>query len=112
MTMTDRYNTFTAETAQAFLDSAFLVQRQNAQFVQSWFGVVEANQQVSRDLVGRLVKNGQEARSLWYDLWQEGFRNTTDLFVKAADTATENVHKASQQVSNGTTKAKETVASK
>jgi hypothetical protein len=108
MNLTDRYNTLTAETAQAFLDSAYLVQRQNAQFVQNWFGVIESNQQVSRELVGRLVKNGQEARSLWFDFLQDSVRNTTDLFVKAADTASEGVHKASQQVANGT-RVKETV---
>jgi hypothetical protein len=111
MNLTDRYNSLTAETAQAFVDGAYLAQRQNAHLVQSWFQAVEANQQASRELVGRLIKHGQEARSLWYEILQESVRATTDLFVRAADTATEGVHKVSEQVVNGTT-VKETAAKK
>jgi hypothetical protein len=76
----DRINDLAVESAQTALDSAHFIQRQNAAFVQSWFSTVQSNQQTGRELVGRSIKQVQEAQQLWLQLIRESFRTTTETF--------------------------------
>ena len=71
MTTIDRINTLVRESTETALDSAALVQRQNAELVQSWLGASEAGQKAARDLTLQGLKQTQEAQSLWVELVQE-----------------------------------------
>jgi methyl-accepting chemotaxis protein len=61
----ERMTTLGVESTSTFVDSTTLAQRQSAQFMQSWLKVLDANQQVSREIVTRLVQQSIEAGSAW-----------------------------------------------
>jgi len=107
--ITNRLNDLVVETAQTTLDGAYLAQRQNAQLVQSWYHAFEANQQASRDIVGKLFKQGQEAQNLWFRFAQESFRTTAENVARTSESQlremSEHVATASRQAANGGTKA-------
>jgi hypothetical protein len=86
---TSRFNDLAIESAQSVVDSAYLAQRQNAEFLQSWLQALEANQQRTRELAGKLIGQMQEGQSLWLQFSQELFRNNLEAFTKAAQAQAE-----------------------
>jgi len=114
--ITTRFNDLVVETAQTSLDGAYLVQRQNAQLVQSWYHAFETNQQASRDIVGKLFKQGQEVQNLWFRFVQESFRTSAENFARTAESQlremSEQVATVSRQAANGAPKAEAKAAGK
>jgi hypothetical protein len=100
--ITTRINDLVIESTQTALDGAYLAQRQNAQLLQSWYQAFEGNQQASRDIVGRLIKQGQEGRALWLQWVQASYRATAENF---AHTAESQLREASEQISTVTRQA-------
>lgn len=77
-TTIDRLNTLTRESVETAFDAAHATQRQNAQLLESWLGVVETGQKTARDLTLKALQQAQQARSLWLELIQETFDTGVD----------------------------------
>ena len=107
--VTDRINNLTVETAETWLDGASLIQKQNAAFVDAWFGAVEANQKTARDLTTRAIKQAQEAQALCFqyaqDSYRAGFEKVADLSSIGLKVAGEQVETVTRQGANNTRKA-------
>ena len=80
-----RFNHLVVESAQTVLDGAYLAQRQNAQLFQSWYGAIEGNHQASRDIVGKLFKQGQEVQNLWLQYWQDSFQEGAEVIARTTE---------------------------
>jgi hypothetical protein len=91
----DRLNALTVESTQTLLDGVYLAQKQNAELAQSWFKAFEANHQANRELVGRIVKQGQEIQNAWLAYTREAYQTFADRFVATAGTS---LREASEQL--------------
>ncbi|GAC1634454.1 MAG: hypothetical protein NVS4B2_21180 [Chloroflexota bacterium] len=67
----DRITTFGTESTRTFLDTAFRMQQQNVQLVQTWLNLIEASRQSSREIATKFVKQAQTAGSTWQQFAQE-----------------------------------------
>jgi hypothetical protein len=97
-TVTDRINDLAIEATQTALDGAYFVQRQNGQFIQSWYNTLETNRQGAKEIVTRGIRQAQEGQRLWLQLTQQWLRTATETAVQSAQFGLE-------EVSNGLDKA-------
>jgi hypothetical protein len=108
-TVTDRISDLTVESFHTALDGASYVQRQNSAFIQSWLTALEANGATGRELVSKSIRQAQEAQQLWFQLWQESFRNSTETFSGFLGSqfreVGEQINTAGRQATNGAKKA-------
>lgn len=104
MTAKDRINDLAVETTQTLLDSAYLAQKQNAQLVNSWLSVLEANHKETRNLVAQLMRQTQEAQSLWVRYTQDAFRTNVETFTRTTQAQmkefSENLETAAHQANS------------
>lgn len=103
-TVVDRMNDLAVESAQTFVDAAYLAQRQSAQLLQAWMNSLDNTQQSQREIAGRLVQQAQEAQNLLQQYVQQSFRTGVDTVTRATQTgfqqASETVTNAAQQTNN------------
>lgn len=95
----DRINELNQETTKDLIDGAFLAQQQNAQLVQSWFNILNANQQATRNLGVKLVQQAQEAQNLWLKLGQEMVRANTEAATQVSQAGFQNMNQTIDNVS-------------
>ncbi len=101
----DRINELNQETTKDLIDGAFMAQQQNAQLVQSWFNILNANQQATRNLGVKLVQQAQEAQNLWLKLGQEMVRANTEAATQVSQAGFQNMHQTINNVSRQTQNA-------
>lgn len=100
MNVIDRLNNLAVESSLNTIDGVYTVQRQNLQFFQSYVETAQANQQIYRDLATKLVKQSQEAQSLWFQYWQDAFRTNVDRFTAAAQSGLKEVSEQVERTNN------------
>ncbi len=98
----DRINQLNQETTKDLIDGAFMAQQQNAQLVQSWFNILNANQQATRNLGVKLVQQAQEAQNLWLKLGQEMVRANTEAATQVSQAGFQNMSETINNVSRQT----------
>jgi hypothetical protein len=101
----DRINELNQETTKDLIDGAFMAQQQNAQLVQSWFNILNANQQATRNLGVKLVQQAQEAQNLWLKLGQEMVRANTEAATQVSQAGFQNMNQTINNVSRQTQNA-------
>lgn len=95
----DRINELNQETTKDLIDGAFLAQQQNAQLVQSWFNILNANQQTTRNLGVKLVQQAQEMQNLWLKLGQEMIHANTEAATQVSQAGFQNMNQTIDNVS-------------
>jgi hypothetical protein len=97
----DRMNDLVAESTKNTLDAAFLAQSQSAQFAQTWLNTLTANQESTRAIATKMVRDAQQAQSLWLQLGQEIVRANTEAWNTAHEIQTRTVNAAVDTANRG-----------
>ncbi|GAC1320250.1 MAG: hypothetical protein NVS2B16_08410 [Chloroflexota bacterium] len=117
--VSNRMNDLALESTQTLIDAAYLAQRQSAQLIQAWLNTLDANQQQSRDVAGKLLQQSQEAQKLLQEYVRDTVRTNADAFNQASQAGyanftqgfsqvAEQVGNATQRTANATQQAAET----
>ena len=104
MNVIERMNALATESSLNTIDGIYAVQKQNLQLFQSYVETAQTAQQTYRDLATKLVKQGQEVQSLWFQYWQDTFRTNTDRFTAAAQSGLREVSEQVERTNNATKK--------
>jgi hypothetical protein len=81
-----RSSDLAVETARTLVDTAYVAPRQALELGQSVTRAMDANQQLSRDLTEKLVRQSFEAQTLWWQFFQSSMRLAFDSFTRATET--------------------------
>jgi hypothetical protein len=80
-----RSNDLAVEAAKTLIDAAYIAPRQALELGQSAVRAMDANQQLSRDLTEKLVRQTFEAQTLWWQVFRTSMRLTFETFARATE---------------------------
>lgn len=83
--VTQRSNDLLVEAAKTLIDSAYVAPRQALELSQSVASAMDANQELSRALSEKLVRQSVEAQTLWWQFFQTSIGLTLETVTRVSE---------------------------